>query len=72
MPPTLFERIAEGEIKADLVYQDDEIIAFRDIAPQAPEHILIIPRRPIPTVLDLQPQDAPLVGRLVLVANQLA
>ncbi|MBT7616753.1 MAG: HIT domain-containing protein, partial [Calditrichaeota bacterium] len=66
---TLFEKIAAGEIPADIVYSDDEIVAFRDINPQAPHHVLIIPRRPIPTVLDLEAADAELVGRMVLVAG---
>jgi histidine triad (HIT) family protein len=70
--PTLFEKIAAGEIPADIVYSDDEIVAFRDINPQAPHHVLIIPRRPIPTVLDLEASDAELVGRMVLVAGQIA
>jgi len=72
MAETLFTKIASGEIPADIVYSDDEIVAFKDINPQAPHHILIIPRRPIPTLLDLEPSDAELVGRMVLVANKLA
>jgi len=69
---TLFEKIAAGEIPADIVYSDDEIVAFRDINPQAPQHVLIIPRQPIPTILDLELGDAELVGRMVLVANKIA
>ena len=70
--PTLFERIVAGELPADIVYRDDEITAFRDIRPQAPVHILIIPNKPIPTVNDITDADAPLVGRLFLVARDLA
>ncbi len=70
--PTLFERIVAGELPADIVYQDDEITAFRDIRPQAPVHILIIPNKPIPTVNDIADADASLIGRLVLVARDLA
>jgi histidine triad (HIT) family protein len=69
---TLFEKIVAGEIPADIVYQDDEVTAFRDISPQAPVHILIIPNRPIPTAADIEAADAPLVGKLFVVARQLA
>ncbi len=70
--PTLFERIVAREIPADIVYQDDEITAFRDIHPRAPVHILIVPNKPIPTVNDIADGDALLVGRLFLVARDLA
>ena len=70
--PTLFERIVAGELPADIVYRDDEITAFRDIRPQAPVHILIIPNKPIPTVNDIADADAMLVGRLFVVARDLA
>lgn len=70
--PTLFERIVAGELPADIVYRDDDITAFRDIRPQAPVHILIIPNKPIPTVNDIADSDAALVGRLFLVARDLA
>ena len=70
--PTLFERIVAGELPADIVYRDDDITAFRDIRPQAPVHILIIPNKPIPTVTDIADGDAALVGRLFLVARDLA
>jgi len=69
---TLFERIVSGEINADIVYQDDEVTAFRDIAPQAPTHILIIPNKPIATAADIEAADAPLIGKLFVVARQLA
>lgn len=68
----LFCRIAAGEIPAKVVYEGDEIVAFRDINPQAPTHILIIPRRHIGSVNEMQPGDAELVGRLYLVARELA
>ena len=70
--PTLFERIVAGELPADILYRDDDITAFRDIHPQAPVHILIIPNKPIPTVNDIADADAALVGRLFLVARDLA
>jgi histidine triad (HIT) family protein len=69
---TLFERIVAREIPADIVYQDEEITAFRDIHPRAPVHILIVPSKPIPTVNDIADADAPLMGRLFLVARDLA
>jgi histidine triad (HIT) family protein len=68
----LFCRIAAGEIPAKLVYEDDDVVAFRDINPQAPTHILIIPRRHIASVNDLEAGDAELVGRLYLAARELA
>lgn len=72
MAETLFTKIAEGKIPADIVYSDEEIVGFRDINPQAPQHILIIPRRPVPTILDLEQSDAGLVGRMILIANKIA
>jgi len=69
---TLFQKIADREIPSDMVYEDDEIVAFRDIDPKAPVHVLVVPRKPIPTLDDLEPADAPLVGRLFLVAKQVA
>ncbi|RYG88310.1 histidine triad nucleotide-binding protein [bacterium] len=70
--PTLFERIYAGEIPADVLYRDEEIIAFRDIHPRARVHVLIVPRKPIPTADDIADEDAPLVGRLFVVARDLA
>jgi histidine triad (HIT) family protein len=70
--PTLFERIAGGELPADIVYKDAEITAFRDIHPRAPVHILIVPNKPIPTANDIADEDAPLIGRLFVVARKLA
>ena len=58
--PTLFEKIIAGEIPADFVYRDDRVVAFRDIHPQAPVHVLIIPVKPIPTVNDIEDGDAEL------------
>ena len=70
--PTLFERIVAGDLPADIVYRDSEITAFRDIHPRAPVHILIVPNKPIPTVNDIEDADAGLIGRMVLVAQDLA
>jgi histidine triad (HIT) family protein len=72
MSKTIFDKIITGEIPADIVYNDDEVLAFRDINPQAPVHILIIPKKPIPTINDLTDRDAELVGRLFLAAKQIA
>lgn len=70
--PTLFERIIAGEIPANVVYRDDRVIAFRDIRPRAPTHILIVPNKPIPTANDISNEDEPLVGHLFTVARDLA
>lgn len=72
MSETIFDRIIRREIPADIVYEDDEILAFRDIAAQAPVHVLFIPRRQIPTLNDLEEGDALLVGKLVLAATRYA
>lgn len=66
---TIFGRIIRREIPADIVYEDDEVLGFRDIAPQAPVHVLFIPKhQAIATLDDLQPGHAELVGKLVLAA----
>jgi len=72
MSDTVFGKIARGEMDADIVYQDDQAVAFRDLNPQAPVHILIIPRKPIATLNDASPEDAALVGHLFLVASKVA
>lgn len=60
------------EIEPDVVYEDDDVLAFRDINPQAPVHVLIIPKRHISTLNDLQPSDAELIGKLSLAAARVA
>ena len=72
MSECLFCRIAAGEIPAKIVFDDEKVIAFEDIKPQAPIHIIIIPRKHIPTVLDMGEEDRELVGHIHLVANQIA
>ncbi|HHQ42691.1 MAG TPA: histidine triad nucleotide-binding protein [Chromatiales bacterium] len=72
MTDCLFCKMANGEIEPDLVYEDDEVIAFRDINPQAPTHVLVVPREHIPTLNDLQPRHAELVGRMFLAAKEVA
>lgn len=68
----LFCQIAEGTQPADIVYTDEDIIGFRDINPQAPQHVLFIPRRHVSTINDFSRQDAGLIGRLTLVAQTFA
>lgn len=68
----IFEKIIAGDIPADIVYRDDDLIAFRDINPAAPVHILIVPVRPIPTVDDIGDEDLALAGRMIGVARDLA
>lgn len=58
MAATLFEKICSGEIPADIVYQDEQCVCFRDISPQAPEHLLLVPRKPIPRLSGAGEEDA--------------
>ncbi|AKH89247.1 MULTISPECIES: purine nucleoside phosphoramidase [Edwardsiella] len=69
---TIFSKIIRGEIPADVVYQDDLVTAFRDISPQAPSHVLIVPNKLIPTVNDVQPEDEAALGRMISVAAKIA
>jgi histidine triad (HIT) family protein len=68
MTNTLFDKIIRREIPADIVYEDSDIVAFRDIHPQAPVHVLFVPRKSVATLNDLGPDDAALIGKLVLAA----
>ena len=72
MEKTLFEKICDKEIPADIVYEDDQVLAFRDINPKAPTHVLVIPRKPIPRINEAQPEDQPLLGHLLLKAAEVA
>jgi histidine triad (HIT) family protein len=69
---TVFGKILRGEIPCDQVYGDDLCIAFRDVQPQAPVHLLVIPRKPIPQLPDAGPEDQALLGHLLLVAARVA
>lgn len=69
---TIFKKIIDKEIPADIVYEDDLVLAFRDIAPLAPTHILIIPKKEIATVNDVTAKDEQVLGRLMLVAAKIA
>lgn len=71
-PDCLFCKIVSGDIPADIVYQSDEVVAFRDINPQAPTHVLIIPRKHIATINDLESGDEVTVGNLFLAAKEIA
>lgn len=69
MPETIFDKIVRHELPADIVYEDDDVLAFRDIHPQAPVHVLFIPKRKsLPTLNDCNADDAPLLGKLLLSA----
>ncbi|MGQ9818987.1 MAG: histidine triad nucleotide-binding protein [Candidatus Kapaibacteriales bacterium] len=72
MGNTIFSKIIHRQIPANIVYEDDQILAFKDIAPQAPVHILVIPKKEIPTVNDVSEEDIPLIGNLIFVAKKLA
>ena len=68
----IFCKIVAGEIPADILYQDEEMIAFRDTNPVAPTHLLIIPRKHIPSLAHLPDAETPLIGHMTKIANQLA
>jgi len=72
MGDTLFGKIIRREIPADIVYEDEHLLAFRDVNPQAPVHVLFIPKTPIATLNDLAPEHMELVGRLLLAAASYA
>lgn len=69
---TLFSRIADGEIPAEILHRDEHCFVIKDIAPQAPTHLLVIPVKPIPRLVDALPEDRQLLGHLMLVAGQVA
>jgi len=72
MSDTIFGRIIRREIPADILYEDDSALAFRDVNPQAPVHFLVIPRKAIAKLSDADRDDAELLGHLLLVANSVA
>lgn len=69
---TVFSKIIAGDIPADIVYQDDLVTAFKDIAPQAPVHVLVVPNRPIPTADDVGEEDEAVLGRMFTAAARVA
>ena len=70
--PTLFEKIAAREIPADIVYEDDLCLCFHDINPQAPIHLLIVPKKPIVRIAEAKPEDKETLGHLILTAKMIA
>jgi len=72
MSKTLFEKILAREIPATVVYEDDMVLAFRDINPQAPVHVLLIPKKPIPRISEAKPDDQSVLGHLLLKAAEVA
>jgi histidine triad (HIT) family protein len=70
--PTIFEKIIAGELPATVVFRDSRVIAFQDIRPAAPVHLLIVPNKVIPTVNDIADQDESLIGHMIIVARDLA
>jgi histidine triad (HIT) family protein len=69
---TIFKKIIDGDIPAKLIYEDDQCLAFHDVAPQAPVHVLVIPRKEIRSINDLENEDAAVMGHLMLVIQRVA
>jgi histidine triad (HIT) family protein len=72
MSETIFSKIINREIPAEILFEDDEVLAFSDVSPQAPVHFLVIPKEQIATINDIQPEQAHLLGKMVLTAQKLA
>jgi histidine triad (HIT) family protein len=72
MSQTLFEKIIAREVPSTVVYEDDSVVAFQDIRPQAPVHVLIVPRKPIPRIAEAKPEDHQVLGHLLLKAAEVA
>ena len=72
MTDCLFCKIANRDIPSDIIYEDDHVVAFKDITPAAPVHTLIVPKKHISTINDIEIEDQPLVGHMILTAKQLA
>jgi histidine triad (HIT) family protein len=72
MEKTLFQKIADGEVPADILFEDEQCLALRDINAQAPVHFLVVPRKPIPRPDQIAPDDEALVGHLFVVAGEVA
>ena len=72
MNDRIFTKIIKREIPADIIYEDNDVIAFNDISPKAPIHILVVPKKQIPTLNDLNDDDAILIGKVILAAKNIA
>jgi histidine triad (HIT) family protein len=72
MSKTIFERIVAREAPATIVYEDELVLAFRDLRPQAPTHVLVIPKQPIPRIAEAKPKDQAVLGHLLLKAAEVA
>jgi histidine triad (HIT) family protein len=72
MAKTIFKRIIDGEIPAKIVHDDEQCLAFHDVSPQAPVHVLVIPKKEIKSLAELQVEDGPLLGHLLLVIQKVA
>ena len=72
MTDCIFCKIVNGDIPSETIYQDDDVLVFRDLGPQAPVHVLAIPKKHISTINDIQPADAELIGKLYLAAQNVA
>jgi len=72
MSRTLFEKIIARELPGTIVFEDDQVVAFQDIRPQAPVHVLIVPRKPIPRIAEAGPEDEQMLGHLLLKAAEVA
>lgn len=70
--PSIFTQIIERQIPADILYEDELCLAFRDIAPKAPTHFLVIPKKEIVSLADLQPEDESVMGRCIMIAAKVA
>lgn len=69
---TIFSKIIRKEVSADILYEDESVLAFRDIHPIAPVHVLVIPKKPIESIATLEDEDVPVIGRMFLVARDIA
>jgi len=69
---TIFKKIIDREIPADIVYEDDQCLAFQDVDPKAPTHVLVIPKKQIPSINDISDEDKPLIGHIYAVIRDLA
>lgn len=72
MSKTLFEKVIAREIPATIIYEDEKVIAFRDVKPQAPAHVLIVPKKPIPRIAEAKAEDHQVLGHLLIKAAEVA